>query len=165
MNVRDALRRAIRNYPGGVEAIAPRLGKSWHTLDKELRGASGFKLGADEAAEAAAMCVEQKSEDALAYASAVAARSGCMLLPMPDLVDLETDDCMRALGETAREFGELCTEVCQSLVDGTVSDNEMRRIEREAGHMLSKLNALVAAVAARNAAGKPAELRPLGRVA
>ena len=41
MELHDAVRRMARHYPGGLKALAARLGKSDSTLDKEIRGAQG----------------------------------------------------------------------------------------------------------------------------
>ena len=53
MDLLDSLRRAVRHYPGGTDAVAARLGKSPSTLEKELRGAPQYKMGAVDAAEIA----------------------------------------------------------------------------------------------------------------
>ena len=59
-----------------------------------------------------------------------------------------------ALAQTSREYSELCMEVCASLADGAVNDNEHSRIQREGGQLVASLQMLLAAVAARNKAGK-----------
>jgi hypothetical protein len=78
-----------------------------------------------------------------------------MTIPLPEMLDLDGDDCMRALAESSREFAELCAEVCRSLADNTVSDNELRRVESETGQLIATLNSLLATMVARNAASKP----------
>lgn len=155
MNILDTVRRMARSYPGGVDAVALRLDKSPSTLEKELRGAPGFKLGADDAAEVSAMCIELRTEHAMAYATAIAAHSGCMLVPMPIGVDLAADECMRAVAETSRESAELIAEVVTALADGNVSDNELAKVDRACGELMAALQGMRRVMAERNQAGKP----------
>ncbi|RYF36321.1 MAG: hypothetical protein EOO21_02240 [Comamonadaceae bacterium] len=60
----------------------------------------------------------------------------------------------RALSALSREFGELCSEACTALADSRVSDNEMKRLEREGGELTQRLQTVLAAFRARNIAGK-----------
>lgn len=155
MNILDAMRRMVRSYPGGVDAIAPRLAKSSSTLEKELRGAPGFKLGAVDAAEISAMCYDLGTPDARAYGNAIAAELGCMLIPFPPVMDIASTECFRALAETSREAAEFISSVCAALADGSVSDNELRRSEREGSELVATLQGTLAAMAALNRAGRP----------
>lgn len=158
MNILDSIRRMVRNYPGGVDAVAPRLDKSPSTLEKELRGAHGFKLGAVDAAEISAMCFDLRTPDALAYATALGAQMGCLLVPLPPALDVASSECMKALAETSRESAELIAEVCGSLSDGKVSDNEMLCIDRAIGELVAAAQGLRAGMAALNQAGKPSHV-------
>ena len=65
MELNDAVRRMARHYPGGLKALAARLDKSDSTLDKEIRGAYGFKLGLQDAHDLAVMCVDARSPHAM----------------------------------------------------------------------------------------------------
>lgn len=156
MNILDTVRRQVRSYPGGIEAVALRLDKSASTFDKELRGAPGFKLGADDAAEVSVMCLELGTEHAMAYVTALAARTGFMLVPLPIGVDLAADDCMRAVAETSREAAELIGDVVTALADGKVSDNELAKVDRASGELVAAIQAMRRVMAERNRASKPA---------
>ncbi len=59
------------------------------------------------------------------------------------------DDCLVRMGDTAREFGELCTEVSKDLGDGKISDNELARINRQ-----RRADGQLARLMKRNAANK-----------
>ncbi len=154
MNLIDAARRMVREYPGGEDALAPRLGKSASTLDKELRRAPGFKLGAEDACEISAMCMDLQLPQARAFITAWAARMGCFVIPL-DAPEGDQDECLLALADASRVMHELMTEVMTALADGQVSDNELARIDREAGQLVSAVQGLRRAAAARNARGKP----------
>lgn len=149
MDVKTAAFNVGHDFEGGVVALGPLIGKNATTLNQELSGTGSAKLGLSDAVKMTIRTRDYRILDAFNL------QCGRMSVPLPEMLDLESDDCMRALAETSREFGELCTEVCSSLVDGSVSDNEFSRIQREAGDMIARLNGLVAAVASRNQAGKP----------
>lgn len=156
MNILDTVRRQARSYPGGIEAVALRLCKSASTLEKELRGAPGFKLGAEDAAEISAMCVDVGSEHALAYATAVAACMNCMLVPMPADVDTNGSECLRAAAETARQAAQHMSEVFAALADGRVTDNELVTVDRASGRFFAAQQTLRRLLGDLNKAGKPA---------
>lgn len=145
----------VRQYPGGVDSIAPRLGKAVETLDKELRSCKGFKLGLEDAVEIGAMCHEADVPEAIALLTAWAGRLDCFVLPFEPRGELGADECLRALADASREMHELMTEVMSALADGRVSDNELGRIDREAGHLINAVQQLRQVVVARNKAGKP----------
>jgi len=155
MNILDTVHRMARSYPGGIEAVALRLAKSPSTLEKELRGASGFKLGADDAAEISAMCMELGTEHASAYANAVAGHMGCMLVPLPVGLELSEDECLRAVAQTSQESAELIAAAISSLADGKVSDNELRTVDRASSDLVAALQGMRRVMAERNLAGKP----------
>lgn len=157
MNILDTVRRQARSYPGGLEAVAFRLGKSASTFEKELRGAHGFKLGAEDAADVSAMCVEVGSEHAMAYATAVAARMNCMLVPMPADVDASDSECLRAAAETAQQAARHMAEVFAALADGQVSDNELVQVDRASGRFFAAHQTLRRLLGELNRAGKPVE--------
>ncbi len=92
---------------------------------------------------------------------AFALNCGHMLIQLPTDLGDNADDCMARLAATAREFGDLCTEVSADLADGSISDNELARIDRECGELMASLRPLREALARRNQQGKPTtEARP-----
>jgi hypothetical protein len=129
MNVLDSIRRAVRHYPGGVDAVAARLGKSPSTLEKELRAAPQYKLGAMDAAEIAAMCAEVHSAHFADYSTRVAEAIGgtVLLLPHGPLEPAEPVTA-EALAVLVREFADVVTAAATADADGEISVNEMREI-------------------------------------
>lgn len=124
MELNDAVRRMSRHYPGGLKALAARLGKSDSTLDKEIRGAQGFKLGLQDAFDAAVMCVDARSPHSMDLLNLMAHAMGHVLVPMP----LESDGSMtlERLGKLMHECGQLVSEVTKAKADGKVCDNELK---------------------------------------
>jgi hypothetical protein len=155
MNIRDSTRHMVRAYPGGVDSIAPRIGKSPKTLEKELLGSPGFKLGAEDAHELQLLCHAAGMPQALVALTNQAAQLDCLLVPMPPSMDVNTSQSMEALAKTSREAAELIAEGCTSLADGKVSDNELKRYDRALAELVVAGQALRSAMAAINEAGKP----------
>lgn len=131
MNVLDSIRRAVRHYPGGVDAVAARLGKSPSTLEKELRAAPQYKLGAVDAAEIAAMCVEVHSANALDYPTRLAEAVGGTLLLLPHGAQDSGQITAEALANLVREFADVVTAAARADADGEVSPNEMREVRQQ----------------------------------
>ena len=125
MDLLDSLRRAVRHYPGGTDAVAARLGKSPSTLEKELRGAPQYKMGAVDAAEIAAMCVELGSAHGVEYPTRVAEAVGGMLVLLPAGQDGSDAVTGQALAQLMREFADLVTAATSADADGQISKNEL----------------------------------------
>ena len=156
MNIRDAVRAMANRYPGGLDSLAPRLvRKTASTLDKELRGAHGFKLGVDDAADIAGFCYDLGTPEALEFATSFAAHMGCLLIPLPKGVNPTTLEAVRASAEHSRESAELLVSVCEALIDGKVSDNELHEAQRNGADVVKSVQQLLAALAELNHAGKP----------
>ena len=155
MDLRDVAANVVHDYPGGAPSLAPRIGKNATTLAHELNGTGAAKLGLLDAEKITLRTGDMRILEAFAL------NCGQMLVPLPAAFDADADDCMARLATTAREFGDLCTEVATDLVDGAISDNELARIDRECGELMASLRTLREALARRNQAGKPTtEARP-----
>ncbi|EYC51714.1 hypothetical protein AZ34_11960 [Hylemonella gracilis str. Niagara R] len=152
MDLRDVAANVVHDYPGGAVSLAPRVGKNPTTLAHELNGTGVAKLGLMDAER-----IVQATGD-LRILEAFALNCRQMLVPLPDLpADPVVDESISRLAVAAREFGDYCREVAVSLADGQVSDNELARIDREAGELIASLHGVRAAVAQINLRGKPAE--------
>jgi hypothetical protein len=145
MHLRDVAYNVVHDYPGGAASLAPRLAKNATTLCHELSGTGVAKLGLLDAEKITHLAGD------LRILEAFATNCGQMLVPLPESIGVADDDCMLRLADTAREFGELCKEVAGDLADGSISDNELSRIDRECGHLIASLHALRESLARRNA--------------
>lgn len=154
MDLRDVAANVVHDYPGGAPSLAPRIGKNATTLAHEVHGTGAAKLGLLDAEKITLRTGDMRILEAFAL------NCGQMLVPLHQ-GDATGDDCMLKLAATAREFGDLCTEVAADLADGVISDNELARIDRECGELMASLRTLREALARRNQAGKPTtEARP-----
>ena len=150
MNVLDSVRCAVRHYPGGVDAVAQRLGKSPSTLEKELRAAPQYKLGAVDAAEIAAMCVEVGSDHAVDYPSRVAEAVGGMLVLLPQ-GQLSGDAVTgQALAQLMREFADLVSAAAAADADGQISTNEIQDVRTKWAALVADGQSLMRHLAAKH---------------
>ena len=130
MDLLDSLRRAVRHYPGGTDAVAARLGKSPSTLEKELRGAPQYKMGAVDAAESAAMCVELGSAHGVEYPTRVAEAVGGMLVLLPRDGNVRSASA-RDVALLMRECAEVVMAVANVEADGRITRRELEDLERQ----------------------------------
>lgn len=160
MNITDALHRAVHSYPGGAESLAPRMRISASSLSHKVSPTyPAAHCSPDEMATIIELTGDHGPMQALAE------RLGYMLMPLP-AVGIPGDEFAQRLANSVREFGEFVAEVAKDLADNEVSDNELRRIERELSEMMGAAQALYAYAAARNK--QPADdvapsLRAVGR--
>lgn len=148
----DAAYHVVHDYPGGSVSLAPRLNKASTTLSHEVTATGTAKLGLLDAVKITAFSGD------LRILQAWAVEAGQMLLPLPATGD-QSDECLARVSSTAKEFADLLAAAAEGLSDGAVSDNELDRLEREAGELFSAVHALLKAMRDRNQAGKPANER------
>lgn len=132
----DGVRRAARSYPGGIDAVALRLGKSPSTLEKELRSAPGYKLGFEDAQEIMTLCRDVGSDHALDGLNAQADVLGAVVTLLPAGVD--PSSCTGArVAKLMREFSDVVASLGESLADGVITPNELRKIEAQWSEMVA----------------------------
>jgi len=154
MNQLDALKKMCDHYPGGRAAIALRLGKSDEVLRKELAGDPKFKMGAIDAAAISTMCIEAQSAHCNAYATSVA--SDCGGFVSLEVREMGKQDLRSEMAGMLKECSDAFGVLTESLADESISDNEMRRIEREIAEVFEKTQTVLRGARARNQAGRPA---------
>ena len=150
MELNDAVRRMVRNYPGGLKALAARLDKSDSTLDKEIRGAHGFKLGLQEAHEIAVMCVDAGSAHAMDLMNLMAQATHHVLLPLPEAAT--GGMTLERLGKLMHECGDLVAVVTKAKADGKVCDNELKLCTAQFAELMAAGQSLMQALKENNAA-------------
>jgi hypothetical protein len=126
-----------RAYPGGAGALALRMSKNATTLNHELVGRGSAKLGLEDAAAMTALSGD------LRVLEAWNAEHNLLVIRMPLLPDGVATDCLDKLSRTAMEFSEMVQEVAQDLGDGRISDNELKRIEKEGAELLASVHQLL----------------------
>lgn len=158
MNTLDALRLMVDHYPGGLPAMALRLGKTEEVLRKELSGAHTHKLGVLTACQISTYCMDIQTQHCNAFATAVAVSSGGFIrLEVRDM--LTKQDVRADMAGLVKETSDVMSKLTDALADELVSDNERRDIEHELADVFTKAQDLVKGITARNLASKPSELR------
>ena len=147
MDVLDAARHLVQNYPGGAESLAPRLTKkSPVTLRHEVNPPqdSTAKLGLRTAVE-----MTQVSDD-FAILNQFAADCNAIVLRLPANLDPDAQVAQQT-AQLAQEFAELMGEIAVSTADRTISDNEMARIQRNWSDLVNAGQKLVSTFQKANA--------------
>ena len=162
MHAIDAIARACRHYPGGIPAIAARLGKSTTTLEKELRCAPGFKLGAEDALAICVMCADLRTDHALDFANAVAEAVNAQLILRPQLSDAHADT-VKDVSDVMRECADVVQAVVGADADRVVTLNELKEAESQASELITAVQTTVAHLRAKHEAAKPTFMRDSNR--
>lgn len=154
MNVNTAAFNLVHDYPGGAEALAPQLKKSPTTLNHEVDpNYASAKFGLVDAVKATILTGDRQ------VLNAFAADCNCMVVPLPQCADGIDDDTFKGVTALAREFAELVGQVSDATADDVVSDNELKRVEREAAELMAAVQLVLVSLRKRNEASKPSTLR------
>lgn len=135
LDVNDAAYHLAHDYPGGVPALAQRMGMSQHTLAHKVSLTTGtHHLSPSELVKLQAIAVDARPLQAMA------AQLGYVALPiLPELGGSSLEDVTRVV----REFSELLGAATETMADGRVSMNELQRVEREAGETMLAIHTLL----------------------
>lgn len=125
---------AAKNAPNGLSAeqLADILGCSYATLMSELSGQPGHKLGAER------MLGLMKASESRAPMQFMARELNGVFVELPQGA-VAGHEITRSLLDSIREFGEFVTEVGKSLEDGTVTAEELARINAESQEALAAI--------------------------
>lgn len=140
MNLKDAIYQAVRDYPGGAEALAPRLGGKL--------AASSLRKMADPNQETHGWSL-RRFDMLIAVADkrpleALCQQHGGMFLPLGEQIDGAPAPLLKRLHKLASEFSDLPRAIEAALKrDGQISDNELKRIEREGAELVSAVAAVL----------------------
>lgn len=159
MNLHDAARRLAKAYPGGIDAMAQRLGKNPATLRHELSGAPGYKLGAEDLEDMTLMAMGANQPNALVALATFNANCGQMSIPLPQALAGAGEDCMRQLADVAKEFSDMVQAVAMRAGDGDVTDNDLAAIDKELTELLASVHVLRESLGRTNQADKARTLK------
>lgn len=164
MDVIDAIRRVARAYPGGIDALAPRLatlqpgrmserhkGKSPDTLRHELSRAPNYKLGTEDLEEITLLAQAANVPNALEAVHALNSNVGLVAYPLPRLLAESGSMTLQQLAQVATEFGDLVREVSARSADGDISSNDLKVIDKELGELLTALHTMRASLGKQHA--------------
>lgn len=149
--VLDAAFNLIHDYPGGANALAPRIGKNPTTLCHEARGQGTAKLGLADALKMSLLTGDAR------ILNAFAGDLGYAVIPLH--ASPAGEGGLERLGQLAQEFADVIRTTGAALADGHVTANELKRVEREWADLVACGQGLIAHLAQAHAASKPRQLR------
>jgi hypothetical protein len=134
----DAAYHTAHDYPGGVPAVAQRMGVSANTLQHKV----SLTNDTHHLTLREAVAMQEVTGDArILHAMAGALGYAC--------VSLQTDGASGTLEQVmymAKEFGEVLGSVNNAVADGRVTPNEMRDCERQAAELMAAISGVLATV-------------------
>lgn len=125
MHVDDAVLHTIADYPGGAEALAPRLGTSAAVLRNKANPRNDRNIVTLRDARLAMTLTGD-----LRILHALAAEQDCIVLPIG--TEGEADLATLTMDRSAAE-GDLSRVIRDAVADGVITRNEMAAIQRATG--------------------------------
>lgn len=138
-DVDDAAYQLAHQFPGGVPALAQRMGMNANTLQLKVNpNTETHKLSLRESVQAQVVARDCR----VLYAMAAALDHVC--LPLPHLSDNE--QISMALAQVGAEVGDVFREVQRVLDDKHVTPNERREVAQQVAEAIGALGAVMRAL-------------------
>lgn len=152
----DAAFHAVHDYPGGAEALAPRLGKAPGTLCHEVRPPEGSKakLGLLDAIKIAALTGDHRMLHSFAEVL------GYRCVRMQGFNLNGPKELLEAVSAFAKETGEALMAMHHSIEDGRITEREIREFEKQVADIAPAAIALAERM--REESVRQARLRAVG---
>ena len=124
--IRILCQHAVKYAPNGIaaEAVAEALGMRYATLMSQLSAQPGHKLGAE------IVLPIMVATGCRAPIRHMAAELGGVFMELPP-VSARNDAVTQGLVASVREFGEFAAQVAESIDDGVIRQEELRRISAD----------------------------------
>ena len=132
MNQHDALYKIARTYPGGLEALAGRMGVSVNVLRNKLApGIESHYPSFEELSMIVELCHQAGVKDAHLPLHALLSRHGMAAFVIPEPDQVSEDDLSQTVCRVMSRVGDVAEAVSTALIDGVITDAEADLIERE----------------------------------
>lgn len=156
INQHDALYNSARDYPGGIEALAQRLGASANVLRNKLRPAiESHHVNFEEVSRIVELLEEARVPSAFVPLHAFCWRHGHVALRLHH-GDVSSDELVQQILEVMGDEGRLATDLNSALADDRRIDRrELEVIEQDVERCVSGLMALLDRVRAKHKADFP----------
>ena len=138
LDVHDAAYHLAHDFPGGVPALAVRMGMSANTLQHKV----SLTNTTHHLTLREAVALQEMSDDKRIVQAMCAALGGVF-------VDMGCDSdhtTMEQVMHMAKEFGDVLGAVNDAVSDGRVTGNEMQHCERQAAELIGALNGVLGTV-------------------
>ncbi len=152
-NQHDALYKVARAYPGGLEALALRMGMSVNVLRNKLApGIDTHYPSFEEMSVIIEHCHIAGVKDAYLPLHALLGRHGLAAFAIPEPEEVSGDDLSQTVCRVMSRVGDVAEAVSEALLDGVITDAEADLIEREFQSALTVLGEWRARIRAHRAA-------------
>ena len=132
MNQHDALYKIARAYPGGLEALAAKMGVSVNVLRNKLApGIESHYPSFEELSVIVEYCDQAGVKDAHMPLHALLSRHGMAAFVIPEPNQVSEDDLSQTVCRVMSRVGDVAEAVSTALLDGVITDAEADLIERE----------------------------------
>ena len=132
MNQHDALYKVARAYPGGLEALAQRMGISVNVLRNKLAPhIESHYPSFEELSKIIELCVAASVKDAQLPLHALLGRHGMAAFVVPTPAQVSRDDLSQTVCRVMSQIGDVAEAVSSALMDGVITSAEADLIERE----------------------------------
>lgn len=130
MNPQDAIHHVVHDFPGGAEALAPRIGRGAQVLRNKVTLSHDGARRSHEPTLADVSAISRVTGD-LRVIEALAAENGAVVVRLPDMSGVADDALLDLVLTSSQEYGEACAALREALADGEVDRVEFERLERE----------------------------------
>ena len=129
MSPQDAIHHVVHDFPGGAEALAPRIGRGAQVLRNKVTLAHDGRRS-HEPTLADVSAISRVTGD-LRVIEALAAENGAVVVRLPDMSGVADDALLDLVLTSSQEYGEACAALREALADGEVDRIEFESLERE----------------------------------
>ena len=147
-----ALQLMCKNYESGLKGMADVLGISADLLGKKLRNDQGHVLNPTEVGMIIEACIRKNTEHCMAFINCATGSAGMTLTRLP--VQEMTLCVAESAANVTEEMADMAATVFRSIANNELSDNEMKRIEKEGHAAIASIQASLEACRAKHKAGK-----------
>lgn len=119
MNPQDAIHHVVHDFPGGAEALAPRIGRGAQVLRNKVTLSHDGARRSHEPTLADVSAISRVTGD-LRVIEALAAENGAVVVRLPDMSGVADDALLDLLLTSSQEYGEACAALRDALADGEV---------------------------------------------
>jgi len=138
MNILDAAFHVAHDFPGGVVAMAARMGISQNVLNKKVDPRQDtHHLRFDEAVKMGLIANDKRALNAHAQAH------NCVVVQLPDLPDSGDMALLDGFMDIVNELGEFTKAFQEAYRDGKITSKEIKHISDEAADVQTRLAAFV----------------------
>lgn len=139
MSPQDAVHIVCHEYPGGVEALAPRIGRGAQVLRNKV-GLDHPAIGTRRSHEptlADVSAINRATGD-LRVLQALAAEVGAVVMRLPDVPGCDNAQLLELVLNCNHAWGDVASEISQSMADGRITPREYERISVETLESVSR---------------------------